>query len=227
MAFTIPDDLAPECYPLAWLLGRWRGFGMLGYPGVDEQAFVQEIVFDHDGGPYLRSVTTIWLADTTRSGAISQEMTGTQGAAALVPGQQWSTETSYWRPVVLPTSPALGNGAGSSGAGAAPEGTAAPRRLPAASPELTGAGAPAPEATELEVLVADPSGHLSVYVGAVRGPRVDLSTDAVVRTVTAAEMSGATRMYGLVQHDLLWAMDLAAFGRELQSYASGRLSRQE
>jgi hypothetical protein len=225
MAFTIPDDLAPECYPLAWLLGRWRGFGMLGYPGVDEQAFVQEIVFDHDGGPYLRSATTIWLADTTRSGEIAQEMTGAQGAAALVPGQLWSTETSYWRPVVQPASPAVGNGAAASGAAAGQE--ADSRRARAAEPELTGTGAPASEATELEVLVADPSGHLSVYVGAVRGPRVDLSTDAVVRTVTAAEMSGATRMYGLVQHDLLWAMDLAAFGRELQSYASGRLSRQE
>ncbi|TRW43998.1 FABP family protein [Georgenia yuyongxinii] len=227
MAFTIPDDLAPECYPLAWLLGRWRGFGMLGYPGVDEQAFVQEILFDHDGGPYLRAVTTIWLADTTRSGEITQEMTGTQGAAALTPGQLWSTETSYWRPVVQPTSPAVGNGAGASGASPGQEGAGEAAGRVTTAPEPTGAGAPAPDATELEVLVADPSGHLSVYVGAVRGPRVDLSTDAVVRTVTAAEMSGATRMYGLVQHDLLWAMDLAAFGRELQSYASGRLSRQE
>ncbi|GAA1638233.1 FABP family protein [Georgenia ruanii] len=204
MTFTIPEDLAPECYPLAWLLGRWRGFGMLGYPGVPEHPFVQEIVFDHDGGPYLRSIATIWLSDKDQSGEISQEMTGTQGAATLTAGQLWSTETSYWRPVAAPVPGVSGNG---SGASAAPT----PRR----------------DTTELEVIVADPSGHLSVYVGNVRGPRVDLSTDAVVRTATAAEMSGATRMYGLVQHDLLWAMDLAAFGRELQSYASGRLSREE
>ncbi|MFH5821827.1 FABP family protein [Georgenia sp. AZ-5] len=202
MPFTIPDDLAPECYPIAWLLGRWRGFGMLGYPGVDEQTFVQEIVFDHDGGPYLRSTSTIWLADQTRSGEVHQEMTGREGAAALVPAQQWSTETSYWRPVPA-AHPAAGNGALRRGDGAETQ------------------------PTELEVLVSDPAGHLSVYVGSVSGPRVNLATDAVVRTATAAEVSGARRMYGLVKHDLLWAMDLAAFGHELQSYASGRLSREE
>ena len=194
MVFTVPDDLAPECYPLAWLLGEWRGFGMLGYPGVPEQAIVQHVAFDHDGGPYLRSTSTIWLADASRSGEIAQEMTGSEGSAALVPGQQWSTETSYWRPV-----PA---GSGDDG--------------PDGQPTV---------ATELEVLVADPAGQMSVYLGTVRGARVDLSTDAVVRTATAAEVSGARRMYGLVQHDLMWAMDLAAFGNELQSYASGRLSR--
>lgn len=215
MAFTIPDDLAPECYPLAWLLGRWRGFGMLGYPGVDEQAFVQEVVFDHDGGPYLRSTSTIWLTDAERSGTIAQEMTGTEGAEKLVPAQVWSTETSYWRPLpasVTAVPPRQGNGV--------------PTGAPAAAARARAGATPA-DSTELEVLVSDPAGHLSVYLGAVRGPRVDLATDAVVRTATAAEMTAARRMYGLVQHDLMWAMDLAAFGQELQSYASGRLSRQD
>lgn len=207
MPFQLPDDLAPECYPLAWLLGSWRGFGLLGYPGVPETPFVQEIVFDHDGGPYLRSTSTIRLADPEGSGPIAREMTGHEGAAALVPGQLWSTETSYWRPVP-----------GAERHPTAAEGDGAAR---------TAAGAPVPDPTELEVLVADPAGQISVYVGAVRGPRIDLSTDAVVRTATAAEMTGATRVYGLVQRDLMWAMDLAAFGHELQTYASGRLSREE
>jgi hypothetical protein len=212
MPFQLPDDLAPECYPLAWLLGTWRGFGLLGYPGVPETPFVQTVVFDHDGGPYLRSTSTIHLADPEGSGPIAREMTGHEGAAALVPGQLWSTETSYWRPVPGSGTPLTA----AEGDGTARSGTA-----------RTGAGAPVPDPTDLEVLVADPAGQISVYVGAVRGPRIDLSTDAVVRTATAAEMSGATRVYGLVQRDLMWAMDLAAFGHELQSYASGRLSREE
>lgn len=207
--FTLPEDLAPECYPIAWLVGRWRGFGMLGYPEVEEQPFVQELTFDHDGGPYLRATSTIWLTDRERSGTIDQEMTGAQGAAALVPTQVWSTETAYWRP--QPAAAAAGDG----GAGDRGRGDGA-----------AGNGAVAEE-TALEVVVADPSGHLSLYLGTVRGPRVQLATDAVVRSASAAEVAGATRVYGLVRRDLLWAMDLAAFGHELQSYGSGRLTRTE
>ena len=66
MAFTLPDDLAPELYPLAWLVGTWRGYGILTYgETVPEQAVYQEMSFDHDGGPYLRQTTTIWTVDAT------------------------------------------------------------------------------------------------------------------------------------------------------------------
>lgn len=194
MTFSLPDDLAPECYPLAWLVGSWRGFGRLAYPGVEESPFVHDLVIDHDGGPYLRATSSIHLA----TGESHPEMTGREGAARLTAGQLWSAETQYWRPVP------------------GPDGPQAP------------SGAPGdPDPTDLEVLVADPAGHVSVYVGAVRGPRIELATDAVVRTASAAELTGATRMYGLVEQDLMWAQDLAAFGQELQTYASGRLSRIE
>jgi len=37
-----------------------------------------------------------------------------------------------------------------------------------------------------------------------------------------------TRMYGLVNSELMWTQDMDAFGRkELKTYASGRLSRVE
>ena len=48
MPFSLPDGLAPEAYPLAWLVGRWRGEGVVGYPGIDETAFTQEVAFDHE-----------------------------------------------------------------------------------------------------------------------------------------------------------------------------------
>ncbi|MFV0286310.1 MAG: heme-binding beta-barrel domain-containing protein [Demequina sp.] len=32
-------------------------------------------------------------------------------------------------------------------------------------------------------------------------------------------------MYGLVEGELMWAWDLAAFGNDLQSYLSARLTR--
>ncbi|WP_286217028.1 FABP family protein [Paraoerskovia sediminicola] len=63
MPFAITDDLSPDVYPIAWLVGRWRGEGVVSYPGIDEAPFVNEIVVDHDGGPYLRWVSTIRVLD--------------------------------------------------------------------------------------------------------------------------------------------------------------------
>ena len=60
MTFSIPDDLAPELYPLSWLVGTWRGYGILTYgQTVPEQAVAQEMTFDHDGGPYLRQTSLL------------------------------------------------------------------------------------------------------------------------------------------------------------------------
>ncbi|MBS6672366.1 MAG: FABP family protein, partial [Actinomyces graevenitzii] len=47
MAFTFPDDISPDLYPLAWLLGKWRGYGILTYDeDVPEQAVYQEMSFE-------------------------------------------------------------------------------------------------------------------------------------------------------------------------------------
>jgi hypothetical protein len=77
----------------------------------------------------------------------------------------------------------------------------------------------------LEVLLAHPTGIVELYVGTAEGPRVTLQTDTVVRTATAKKYTAATRLYGLVEGDLLWALDMAAMGRPLTSHASARLKR--
>ena len=77
----------------------------------------------------------------------------------------------------------------------------------------------------LEVLLAHPTGIVEVYLGTADGPRVTLRTDAVVRTATAKEYTAATRLYGLVEGDLLWVLDMAAVGQPLTSHASARLKR--
>ena len=79
--------------------------------------------------------------------------------------------------------------------------------------------------TSLEVLLVHPTGIAEVYVGKVDGPRIQLETDVVARTASAKEYSAATRMYGLVESDLLWVMDMAAMGKPLTSHASARLKR--
>ena len=57
--------------------------------------------------------------------------------------------------------------------------------------------------------------------------RIDLVSDLIARTSTGADVTASKRMYGLVEGSLMWAWDLAAFGKPLQSYASAQLFRQE
>jgi hypothetical protein len=212
MPFAFPEGLAPEAYPLAWLVGRWRGEGVISYPGIDEAAFVQEVVFDHDGGPYLRYESTIRLVEPEVPPTVPDEWTdeaatgggapaeAPAGDAAVLDGPVtapavelpvWETETGYWR--VSPDRP---------------EG-------------LTDAQQP------LEVMLADPAGWLTLYVGAVGNGRVDLVHDLIARTSSSAEITAAKRLYGLVEGDLMWVWEIAAFGNPLQNYASARLVRQD
>ncbi len=78
---------------------------------------------------------------------------------------------------------------------------------------------------EIEVSIVHPGGVNEFYLGRALGPRIDLSTDAVMRTASAKEYAAATRLYGLVDNHLLWAWDIAAFGQDLRTHASGRLAR--
>ncbi|NMR18717.1 FABP family protein [Cellulomonas fimi] len=198
MPFAVPDGLAPEVYPLAWLVGRWRGEGVVGYPGIDESAFMQDVEFSHDGGPYLRYSSTMRLVVVPDDPAalVDGVIRETKGgvvheSAADDAGPVWATESGYWR-----------------------ISSERPDDLPA-------------DHHPVEVLLADPAGHLSLYVGSAGNGRIDLVSDLVARTVSAAEVSAGTRLYGLVQGELMWAWDLAAFGKPLQSYASARLARLE
>lgn len=186
MAFTLPEGLAPEMYPLAWLVGRWHGEGVVGYPGVEEAPFVQDVLIDHDGGPYLSYTSTIRLV-VAPDDASSIDGDDTPGAAE--PDAVWSTEQGFWR-------------------------------IPPERPEGMGS-----DLSPVELLLADPSGHVAVYVGATGNGRIDLVSDLIARTATGAEVTAGKRLYGLVQGDLMWAHDLAAFGQPMQSYASARLAR--
>lgn len=78
---------------------------------------------------------------------------------------------------------------------------------------------------DLDVIIAHPGGIADVYVGAVQGPRTDLSTDLVARTRTGAGHTAATRMYGLVDSKLMWAYDRATEQRPLGTYLSAELNR--
>lgn len=63
MAFEIPDNLHPDCAPIAWLLGTWRGNGHGDYPTIDAFQFGQEVVFAHDGRPFFHYFSRTWIVD--------------------------------------------------------------------------------------------------------------------------------------------------------------------
>jgi hypothetical protein len=86
-------------------------------------------------------------------------------------------------------------------------------------------GGPEGSGRALEVLLTHPTGIAEVYVGAVEGPRISLRTDVVARTETAEEHNAATRMYGLVEGDLMWVMEKAALGQAMTPHVSARLKR--
>ena len=77
----------------------------------------------------------------------------------------------------------------------------------------------------LEVVMAHPTGVAEIYVGTVRGTKIELTTDVVVRTTSAKEVTALTRLYGLVEGKLMYAIDMAAVGQPLRSHLSATLER--
>ncbi|MGB8651178.1 MAG: FABP family protein [Mycobacteriales bacterium] len=78
---------------------------------------------------------------------------------------------------------------------------------------------------DVEVLLAHPTGFVEISVGEVVFHKIELVTDLLARTETAKEVSGLKRLYGLVEGDLAYAIDMAAVGEPLQAHLSARLKK--
>ncbi|MCS0498784.1 FABP family protein [Protaetiibacter mangrovi] len=209
--FELDVDLPAELVPLSWLIGVWEGSGVVAYKVGDEvreHEFGQRVAFSHDGTPHLQYSCTAWLLPETDAAASDDDV-------APHPRHLFS-EIGYWRlsrplvdaddgPAMLP-------------------GTAAPifRTADAVETLRNGRGA-----FDIEVMLVQPGGVSELYLGEINGPRIDLATDAVLRSGTAKDYAAATRLYGLVDDHLLWAWDIAALGQDLRTHASGRLGRVE
>ncbi|MFB9309014.1 hypothetical protein BJY17_001524 [Agromyces hippuratus] len=197
----LPVDLPAELVPLSWLLGVWEGSGVVDYAVGDESVtheFGQRVSFSHDGLPHLNYTSYTWLFPAEEGGE----------PTPLV------TETGYWR-----LARALGDG------------DQGPAMLPArGESRYTDADSVetlrnADGGFDVEVSLVHPGGVSELYLGQVKGPRIDLATDAVMRGSGAKDYSAATRLYGLVDGHLLWAWDIAALGQDLRTHASARLAK--
>jgi hypothetical protein len=78
---------------------------------------------------------------------------------------------------------------------------------------------------DIEVLITHPTGFLELYLGQVTGTRVEVATDAVVRTATSKDVRSGHRLYGIVEGALLYAYDMAAAGQPPTPHLSARLER--
>jgi nitrobindin-like protein len=162
-------DLHPDLEALSFLLGRWEGAGVGGYPTIESFQFGQEISFSHNGKPFLSYTSRTWRLDD--EGHI---------------GPPLGTESGYWR--LRPDS-------------------------------------------QIEVMLAHPTGIVEIYLGEISGTRIEMATDVVARTATAKEVTAGHRLYGLVpgggpgEQDLAYAYDMAAMGQELQPHLSAQLKR--
>jgi THAP4-like, heme-binding beta-barrel domain len=78
---------------------------------------------------------------------------------------------------------------------------------------------------DVELLLAHPTGVVEVFVGRTQGTRVELVTDAVVRTSGGPDYTAARRTYGQVEGDLLWVQDVASSTEPLHARLSARLKR--
>ena len=78
----------------------------------------------------------------------------------------------------------------------------------------------------VDVMMCSPEGYVETWYGQVTPARVDLLTDAVVRTkqATVAYTAGR-RLYGLVDGKLMFSFDRATETEELQPYIWATLER--
>lgn len=165
MSYVLDPDLPEPLRPLAWLIGRWEGAGVVGYPTIESHHFGQEIICRHDGRGFLEWQSRTWLLEPE---------TGERVRPSAI-------ELGFWRPQ--------------------------------------------PGGREVELLLTHPTGIIELYFGTMEPAKIELRTDGVLRSPSAKEYTAGSRMYGLVESQLMWVMDMAAVGEPLQSHVSATLKR--
>lgn len=82
VTFVLDPDLPPVLAPLAWMIGRWEGAGVMGYPGTESFNVGQEVGITQDGRDFLTYTSHMWRLDA-------------EGRQV----EQLASETGYWRPL--------------------------------------------------------------------------------------------------------------------------------
>ena len=200
--FVLPEGLPVELTPFAFLIGKWEGTGVISYR-VNE---TDEAPIEKEFRQRIEFAHDGSNALTYVSSAELIDETGT-----TLP-----SEIGYWR--LARPSEAADHGPGL----------------------VLGVG----EATikthedleqlrnneggfDIQVSTLHPGGVAELYNGKIKSARVDLASAHGVAFDTAKTYRHSTRMYGLVEHALLWVWEIALPGRDIKPHASARLERVE
>lgn len=194
--FVIPDDLPIELTPFTFLIGSWQGTGIVSYP-VGEQPTTET--------EFFQTISFRPMAN----GKLDFESVAQDQNGNLI-----TSEKGFWM-LSRPSND------GDSGPGLL-LGTGVPAITVREDLELwrNAAGG-----FDMEAIIIQPSGIAELYFGQIKAARIDIATDAVMRSPNAKEYSAGQRVLGMVEGDLLWAWDMSAIGSPLKSHASARLER--
>lgn len=200
--FELPENLPLELSPLAWVLGRWQGWGVLvdaDAPEADadaanpeeaspEQYIIQEVAAQIVGDQ-MRLTTTIFAAEATE--ALDMTLSAADGLDLLTAGELIFEETGYWKVATpLAVVPAQGE-----------------------------------EPRELRVSSTDTRGVSILWAGVAMGPRLRLISDVLARDPNAPQLDQITRMFGLVGGELFWTSESTTGDADPVVELTGRLQR--
>ncbi|WP_024332340.1 FABP family protein [Winkia neuii] len=97
--FTIDADLPRNLYPLAWLVGSWRGYGSQVVPGGSDRMLIQEVEFAQDGDKLVQTAKT--YSAQAKEGTIPVTATAKQGLSQLERGELEWQETATWQVISI------------------------------------------------------------------------------------------------------------------------------
>lgn len=198
MATELPYDLIPELAPLSWVLGSWEGQGRLGSGEDDDQIFYQRVDFTEQGLPFIEYRAESWICEA--DGTLVRPLTTESGF--------WSLDRDRHDADVGP--------------GLSPADVVPAYR----SAEDVEALRASEDSFPITATITHPGSLSELYYGRVRGPQIQLISDAVMRGPLAGEYHSASRIFGLVNTQLFWRWDVAAAeGAEKEAHASAILDR--
>ena len=192
----LPTDLTPELAPLYWLLGEWEGQGRLGEGEESDPTFTQKVTVRDSGLEFVEYRAESWLTE--------------QDGTRLRP---LSVETGFWALDRKRTDADVGPGLD-------PADVVPAYKSASEVEELANEDGSYP----ITATISHPGSITELYYGRIKGPQLQIVTDAVMRGEQAAEYPGATRMFGLVNDQLFWRWDVQD-GDELKPHASAILER--